>query len=118
MSKKRGNWRIGLPLAAALERCHAAAVRYWQFATGIVCKTAARRSRRPGQLEVSRPMEISHLLQTSSSHQSMELVDLIDVLSVGDRIRILCDDGVVVAEKTSQTQFELIYCQTMSELIH
>ena len=40
------------------------------------------------------------------------------VLNIGDRIRVLCDDGVLVAEKISQTQFKLIYAQMLSELVH
>jgi len=48
----------------------------------------------------------------------MELEEFIQILRIGDRIRVLCDDGVVVAEKISQTQFKLIRCQMMSELVH
>jgi len=48
----------------------------------------------------------------------MELEELIKVLRIGERIRVFCDDGVIVAEKISQTQFKLIHCQTMSELVH
>jgi hypothetical protein len=48
----------------------------------------------------------------------MDLEEFIEVLSIGDRVRLLCDDGVVVAEKISQTQFKLIHCQMMSELVH
>jgi len=32
----------------------------------------------------------------------MEFEELVKVLNIGDRIRVLCDDGVVVAEKISQ----------------
>jgi hypothetical protein len=39
-------------------------------------------------------------------------------LRVGERIQVLCDDGVIVAEKISHTQFKLIHCQAMSELVH
>jgi len=35
----------------------------------------------------------------------MEFEEVVKVLNIGDRIRVLCDDGVVVAEKISQTQF-------------
>ena len=48
----------------------------------------------------------------------MEFEEVVKVLNVGDRIRVLCDDGVVVAEKISQTQFELIHYQMISGLIH
>jgi len=39
-------------------------------------------------------------------------------LDIGDRVRVLCDDGVLVAEKVSSTQFELIHAQATSPLIH
>jgi hypothetical protein len=42
----------------------------------------------------------------------------VKALNIGDRIRVLCDDGALVAEKISQTQFELIHCQVMSKLVH
>jgi len=41
----------------------------------------------------------------------MEFEEVVKVLNIGDRIRVLCDDGVVVAEKISPTQFELIHYQ-------
>jgi TusA-related sulfurtransferase len=48
----------------------------------------------------------------------MELEEAVKVLNIGDRIRVLCDDGVVVAEKVSETQFELIHYQMISDSIH
>ncbi len=48
----------------------------------------------------------------------MEFEEVVKVLNIGDRIRVLCDDGVVVAEKISPTQFELIHYQMISGLIH
>ena len=48
----------------------------------------------------------------------MELEKFIKILGIGDRIRVFCDDGVLVAEKVSQTQFKLIDCQVMSESVN
>jgi hypothetical protein len=31
---------------------------------------------------------------------------------------MFCDDGVLVAEKISQTQFKVLYSETTSELVH
>jgi hypothetical protein len=31
---------------------------------------------------------------------------------------VLCDDGVVVAEKISETQFNIIRAETMAEVVH
>jgi hypothetical protein len=46
------------------------------------------------------------------------LTEFIKTLSIGDRIRVFCDDGVVVAEKISQTQFKEIHVEIMAELVH
>ena len=54
----------------------------------------------------------------SSCRLSAELEKVVKVLNIGDRIRVLCDDGVVVAEKVSQTQFVLIHYQMISDSVH
>ena len=107
MSTRRGIWRIGLLLSVARDTCKRTAGRFWWFA-----------ARRHGQLEVAPLASVSHPLPIGSSKQVMELEELIKVLRIGERIRVFCDDGVIVAEKISQTQFKLIHCQTMSELVH
>lgn len=56
--------------------------------------------------------------QLGSCQQLTKFSELINVLRVGEHIQVLCDDGVIVAEKISQTQFKLIHCQAMSELVH
>jgi len=106
MSKGRGIWCIGLAWSRALDGCKRTAGRYWRFVGGMF-RSATARSRRD-QLEVP----------IGSCQQPIKLNELINLLRVGDRIRVLCDDGVIVAEKTSQTQFKLIHCQAMSELVH
>ncbi len=116
MSKRRGTWTISLPFSAALDECKRTACRYWRFASGIVWSIAARL--RHDQFEVARPTNVSPPLEIDFCQQRMELEEFIRVLSIGDRVRVLCDDGVVVAEKISQTQFKLIHCRMMSELIH
>ena len=57
-------------------------------------------------------------VQIGSCQQLIRFNELIDVLRARKRIQVLCDDGVIVAEKISQTQFKLIHCQAMSELVH
>lgn len=116
MSKGYGIWRRRVPLSAALNRCRRTVGRYWRFASRIVWTITTRRRR--DQLEVTRPTYINHPLQAGSCQQPMELEEFINVLGIGDRIRVFCDDGVLVAEKVSQTQFKLIHCQTISELVH
>lgn len=95
MSKGRGVWRISLPLAAML---------HW-FKRNL--RSFGGLGRRRGQFEVVR----------QTNEESIELQEFIKVLNVGDRIRVLCDDGLLVAEKISETQFELIHSQMMSRLV-
>lgn len=102
----RGIWCIGLALSRALDRCKRTARRYWRFAGGMFRSTTARR--RHNQLEG----------QIGSCQQLTKFNEFINALRVGERIQVLCDDGVIVAEKISQTQFKLIHCQAMSELVH
>lgn len=97
---------IGLALSRALDRCKRTADRYWRFAGGMFRSITARR--RHDQLEV----------QIGSCQHLIKFNELTNVLRVGERIQVLCDDGVIVAEKISQTQFKLIHCQAMSELVH
>lgn len=106
MPKGRGIWRMCSALATALDRCKRAAGRYWRFAGGISRSTEAHRRHVESEVAIG------------SYQQPMNFDELINVLPVGERIRVLCDDGVIVAEKISQTQFKLIHCQAMSELVH
>ena len=106
MSKGRGIWCIGLALSRALDGFKRTAGRYWRFAGGVFRSTTARS--RHDQLRVP----------TGSRQQLIKFNELINVLRVGERIQVLCDDEVIVAQKISQTQFKLIHCQAMSELVH
>jgi hypothetical protein len=107
MSKTSGIWRITLVWSAALDWCKKTASRYQRFA-----------GRRSVQFKVGRATNVSHPLRVDFCGERIELKEFIKVLRIGDRIRVLCDDGVVVAEKISQTQFKLIHSQTVSELVH
>jgi hypothetical protein len=117
MSKRRGNGRIKLPLQVALDICKTTAGRSWQFFRRVFRSVTART--RHDHLKVDLIADVRHSLPTDSScRQDMEFEELVKVLHIGDRIRVLCNDGVVVAEKISQTQFELIHYQVMSNAIH
>ena len=106
MPKGRGTLRIGFALSRALDMCKRTAGRYWRYASEMFRSTTARR--RQDELEVP----------GGSSQEFIPCNQLINILRVGERIRIFCDDGVIVAEKISQTQFKLIHCQGMSALVH
>jgi hypothetical protein len=117
MSKRRENGRIKLLLPVALDMCKTTAGRSWQFFRRVFRSITART--RHDHLKADLITDVSHLLPADSSRrQNMEFEEVVKVLNVGDRIRVLCNDGVVVAEKISQTQFELIHYQAISGLIH
>ena len=117
MSKRRGNGRIKLPLPVALDMCKTTVGRSWQFFRRVFRSITARG--RHDYLKVDLSTHVGHPLpKDSSCWQNMEFEEVVKVLNIGDRIRVLCDDGVVVAEKISQTQFELIHYQMISGLIH
>lgn len=51
-------------------------------------------------------------------HENIELQECIRILRIGDRLRVFCNDGILVVEKISQTQFKLVHSQAMTELVH
>ena len=115
MSKKREICAVGLPLSAVLDWHKTTAGSYRRFAGRIA---ELRMVGRENQFEVARVMNVSHLLHADFAGKRVELREFTKVLSIGDRIRLLCDDGVLVAEKISETQLKVIHAETMSELVH
>ena len=116
MSKKRGICAVGLPPSAVLDWCKRTADRYRRFAGRIADQL--RMVGRENQLDFARVMNTSDPLYVDFAGKRVELREFIKRLRIGDRIRVLCDDGVLVAEKISETQFTLIRAQTMTELVH
>ena len=113
MSKKREIRAVGAPLSAVLDLCK----RVGEICRGFVGTIADhfRKAGRENQMEV---VMASHPLQADFSGTPLDLTEFIKTLSIGDRVRVFCDDGVVVAEKISQTQFREIHAETLSELVH
>jgi hypothetical protein len=70
------------------------------------------------QFEVTEVMKVSPPFHADFAGMRVELKEFTRELSIGDRIRVLCDDGVLVAEKVSETQFRVIHAQTTAELVH
>jgi hypothetical protein len=114
--EKMWNWAVGLSLSEALDRYKRTADRYRRLAGRIADQL--RMVGREKQLEVTRVMNVNHPLHVDFDGKPVELREFVKVLSIGDRIRVFCDDGVLVAEKISQTQFKLIHAETMAELVH
>ena len=110
MSKRRGIW-ASLPLAA-LDWCKKTAGRYWRFAGAIVWSIT--HGRRADEFEASIP---KNPVQVDFCGERVELKEFIKVLSIGDRIRLLCDDGLLVAEKISETQCKVIHSEMVGKLV-
>ena len=116
MSKRHEIRAVGAPLSAVLDLCKRAADRCRRLADRIADQF--RVARRENKIEVARVMKVSHPLQADFTGKPLDLTEFMKTLSIGDRVRLFCDDGVVVAEKISQTQFREINAETMSELVH
>ena len=116
MSKKLGIWAVGLPLSAMLKWYKRAAGRYQRLAQRIAyqLKMVGRRK----QFKAAEVIKVSPSFHGDFAGNPAELREFTRVLSIGDRIRVLCDDGVLVAEKVSETQFRVIHAQAMAELVH
>ena len=115
MSKKGGIWAVGLSMSAVLNWCKKTAGS-WRF--GSRCADQLRMVGRQNPFEVERVLNVSRPLHVDFAGKHVELREFTNVLSIGDRIRVLCDDGVLVAEKVSETQFKLIHAEPMTELVH
>jgi len=116
MSKKRRICAVGLSLSAVLDCCKRAAGRFRRFAGRIADKLQT--VGRENQFEVAPVINVGHPLHADFAGKRVELREFTKALSIGDRIRVLCDDGVLVAEKISETQFKVIHAETMAELVH
>jgi hypothetical protein len=103
-------------VSAVLDWCKRTAGKYRRFAGSIADQL--RMVGRENQLDVARVMNVSQPLHVDFAGERVELREFAKVLRIGDRIRVLCDDGVLVAEKISQTQFKLIHAETMTDLVH
>ena len=116
MSRKSGIQDVSLPPSAVLGWCKRAADRFRLFAGRIVGRS--RVVGQENQSEVARAMNVSNPLHVDLAGKSIELRELAKALRIGDRVRVFCDDGILVAEKISETQFELIQAEPMAQLVH
>lgn len=116
MSKKYEIRAVGAPLSAVLDLCKRAADRCRRFANRIADQF--RMARREDRIEVARVLKASHPIQADFTGKAVDLKEFVKTLNIGDRIRVFCDDGIVLAEKISQTQFREINAETMSEMVH
>ena len=116
ISKRRGISGIGLLMSAMQDWCKNTAAKYWHHTKGSLW--LIRRGRRNDPFERVQQVNVEQPLRIDFDGECLELKKFVKMLTIGDRIRVLCDDGVVVAEKVSQTEFRLIDSQRMSKLVH
>jgi len=108
MSKTEKIPAITAPLSSAWNWCKRVACKLCQVAAGANPSTT---DGRPEYLfEIARHATINQV--------AIELKECLTILSIGDRIRLFCDDGILILEKISQTQVKVVHSQPMAELVH
>jgi len=112
MSKRRGIWVVRSPLSSALSWWKRTAGRYWRFAASTLD------GGQENQFQIARTTNNRQLFQLDLSSERVELREFAKTLNIGDHIRIFCDDGVLVAEKISQTRLKVLYSEAISERVH
>jgi hypothetical protein len=102
MSKRRGIWVVKWPVSSALG--------WWKRTGGRYCRFAAPTmdDQQENQFEIEPTTNNSEPVQRDFVSERVELKEFAKTLNIGDRIRMFCDDGVLVAEKISQTQFKVL----------
>src|SRR5262245_15839051 len=116
MSRRRENWAASLSASATLDWWQRIVGKFLRFAGRIADQL--RMAGRENRFEGGRIMSPSHPIQVDLAGMRVELMEFVRVLNIGDRIRVFCDDGVLVAEKVSQTQLRIIQAETTAEGIH
>lgn len=116
MSKKREMKSISSWLGVTLDWCRRTARRSLCRTRRVTFSTVDDHTNE--QFEVGSLTKVKDGLQVHFRGNRMEFDEFSQSLSIGDRIRVLCDDGVLIAEKISPTQFELIHSQGISPFIH
>ncbi len=115
MSKKDEIWAVGMLASAVLEWCKRIVGRYRRFAGGIADQLPI--VERENQVTVASVMNVGLPIHVDFAGKRVELREFIKVLSIGDRIRLLCDDGLLVAEKISETQCKVIHSEMVDKLV-
>lgn len=82
------------------------------------CRRTAGRLWKTGREKQSQIARASNPLHIDFIGNSVELGQLAKALKIGDRVRVHCNDGLLVAEKVSETQFQLIDSEPIAGLVH
>jgi len=70
------------------------------------------------QFQLVKPVGAGQALRVEVGGMLVDLKEFTKLLRIGDRVRVFCDDGVLVAEKVSHTRFKTIYAATVAKLVH
>jgi len=116
MSKRSKNWAASLSASATLDWWKRIVGKFLRFAGRIADQL--RMAGKEKRFEVGRIMSDSHSIQVDLAGKRLELTEFVRVLNIGDRIRVFCDDGVLLAEKISQTQLRIIRAEGIAEGVH
>ena len=113
---KRAVRVVCLVPSALLDWCKNTVDGYRSFVTRIADHLTM--AGRENQLEVAAMANSGAPLHVDCSGKRVELREFLKVLNVGDRVRVFCDDGILVAEKVSKTQLKLIHAEMLAEMVH
>jgi hypothetical protein len=104
---KGGIWGSGVLLSTVLEGWERAVRVFRRFAVGIAGQS--RTIRQENSSAVARPTNDFKMVRVDLRGGIAEFEKFTKAMRIGDRVRAFCDDGVIEAEKVSQTRFKLIY---------
>ena len=115
MSKRR-IWGSGVLLSTVLEAWEKTVRVYRRFSVRVVDQS--RTNRRENSSAVARPTNDFKTVPIDLGGGIAEFEEFTKAMRIGDRVRAFCDDGVIEAEKVSQTRFKLIYNLETTGPIH
>ena len=108
MSRGSGLWGSGELLSELLDWWKRTVGGYRRFAGRIADQS--RTIRQENYFGVARRTNDDfRTVQVDLHGGDAELKEFTKAMRIGDRIRAFCNDGVIEAEKVSQTRFKLIY---------
>jgi hypothetical protein len=113
---KGGIWGSGVLLSVLLEGWERTVRVYRRFAVRFVDQS--RTIRQENSFAVARPTNDFKTVQIDLGGGIAKFEEFSKAMRIGDRIRAFCNDGVIEAEKVSQTRFKLIYKVDTTGPIH
>lgn len=116
MARKSDSQNFASGRSPLLGRCKRIARKFLRWAQGIESPTASRPRIYPLDVERAKTNGQKQLIDCHGD--AVQFEEFMQKLNIGDRVEIMCDDGVLVAEKISKTRFEIASTQSMSPFLH